>query len=193
MKKGTKILIGVVAAVLILAIPLISSYNSLVTERSNVETQWAQVENQLQRRNDLIPNLVNAVKGAMSQEQEVFGDIADARAKLNQANGLEEEVDANNDMSSALSRLLVVVENYPDLKSNSNVTALMDELSGTENRISQERRRFNETVQQYNNKVKRFPGSLVAGLFGYDPVPYFEAVEGADQAPVVDFGNDETD
>ncbi len=193
MKKGTKILIGVVAAVLILAIPLISSYNSLVTERSNVETQWAQVENQLQRRNDLIPNLVNAVKGAMSQEQEVFGDIADARAKLNQANGLEEEVDANNDMSSALSRLLVVVENYPDLKSNSNVTALMDELSGTENRISQERRRFNETVQQYNNKVKRFPGSLVAGLFGYAPVPYFEAVEGANQAPVVDFGNDETD
>ena len=187
MKKGTKIALGVLAAIVILAIPIISSYNSLVLERSNVETQWAQVENQLQRRNDLIPNLVSSVKGAMGQEQKVFGDIADARAKLNQASGVEEEVKANNDMSSALSRLLVVVENYPELKSNSNVTALMDELSGTENRISQERRRFNETVQTYNNKVKRFPGSLVAGMFGYDPVPYFEAVDGADQAPVVDF------
>ncbi len=187
MSKSIKILLGIVGAVIILAIPLISSYNNLVEEENKVEAAWAQVETVLQRRNDLIPNLVNSVQGAMDQEQEVFGAIADARAQLSSAGSLEEEVEANNEMGSALSRLLVVVENYPELTSNDNVTALMDELAGTENRISVERQRFNDTVQQYNNRVRRFPGNVMAGLFGFDQKPFFEAVEGADIAPEVDF------
>ncbi|MEG0552762.1 MAG: LemA family protein, partial [Carnobacterium sp.] len=121
MKKGMKIAIGVVVALLILVVPFISSYNGLIQEESNVDVAWSQVESQLQRRNDLIPNLVNSVKGAMTQEQTVFGNIADARAKLSGASSVEEKIDANNEMSSALSRLLVVVENYPELKSNENV------------------------------------------------------------------------
>jgi len=149
------------------------------------------VETKLQRRYDLIPNLVESVKGAMEQEQEVFGAIADARARIGSAQTTEEQVTASNEMESALSRLLVIVENYPELKSNEQVTALMDELAGTENRISVERDRYNEAVQQYNNKVKRFPGSLMAGLFGFDEKSYFEAVSGAETAPSVDLNTDD--
>ena len=187
MKKGSKILIGVVIALIVIAFPLISSYNGLVEEENNVNTSWAQVETVLQRRNDLIPNLVNAVQGAMNQEREVFGGIADARAKLNSANTQEDEVEANNEMSSALSRLLVVIEDYPELKSNEQVTGLMDELAGTENRISTERQRYNGTVQTFNNKVQRFPGNIMAGLFGFEKKPFFQAVEGAENAPDVNF------
>ncbi len=186
MKGWLKGLIGVFIAVLLLGVPLISSYNGLVTEESNVDVQWANVETKLQRRYDLIPNLVESVKGAMEQEQEVFGAIADAGARIGSAQTTEEQVAASNEMESALSRLLVIVENYPELKSNEQVTALMDELAGTENRISVERDRYNESVQQYNNKVKRFPGSLMAGLFGFDEKSYFEAVSGAETAPSVD-------
>lgn len=180
-------MIGVLLAAVLIAFPLISAYNGLVEEESNVDTSWSQVETVLQRRNDLIPNLVNSVKGAMNQEKEVFGSIADARAKLNSAGSQEEEVEANNEMNSALSRLLVVMENYPELRSNDQVTALMDELSGTENRISVERQRYNETVQKYNNRVRRFPGNLMAGLFGFEKKPFFKAVEGAENAPDVNF------
>lgn len=187
MKKGMKIAIGVVVALLILVVPFISSYNGLIQEESNVDVAWSQVESQLQRRNDLIPNLVNSVKGAMTQEQTVFGNIADARAKLSGAGSVEEKIDANNEMSSALSRLLVVVENYPELKSNENVTALMDELAGTENRVAVERQRYNEAVQGYNNKVKRFPGSIIANITGFEKKPYFKAVEGSEIAPEVNF------
>jgi len=186
MKSGLKAIIGIVIAIALLGIPMISSYNSLVTEESNVDVQWANVESKLQRRYDLIPNLVESVKGAMEQEQEVFGAIADARARIGSAQTTEEQVSASNEMESALSRLLVVVENYPELKSNEQVTALMDELAGTENRISVERDRYNEAVQGYNNKVKRFPGSLMAGIFGFDQKSYFEAVSGAENAPSVD-------
>ena len=186
MKGWLKGLIGVFIAVLLLGVPLISSYNGLVTEESNVD-----VETKLQRRYDLIPNLVESVKGAMEQEQEVFGAIADARARIGSAQTTEEQVAASNEMESALSRLLVIVENYPELKSNEQVTALMDELAGTENRISVERDRYNESVQQYNNKVKRFPGSLMAGLFGFDEKSYFEAVSGAETAPSVDLNTDD--
>lgn len=186
MKSGLKAIIGIVIAIALLGIPMISSYNSLVTEESNVDVQWANVESKLQRRYDLIPNLVESVKGAMEQEQEVFGAIADARARIGSAQTTEEQVSASNEMESALSRLLVVVENYPELKSNEQVTALMDELAGTENRISVERDRYNEAVQGYNNKVKRFPGSLMAGIFGFDEKSYFEAVSGAENAPSVD-------
>ena len=191
MKSGTKIIIGIIVAVVIIAIPLISSYNGLIKEESNVDLAWSQVESQLQRRNDLIPNLVNSVQGAMDQEEEVFTAIADARASLSGAGSMEEEVEANNEMNSALSRLLLVVESYPELKSNENVTALMDELAGTENRIAVERQRYNETVQGYNNRVKRFPGSIIASMTGFSEKPYFEAVEGAEIAPEVNFGNDE--
>ncbi|WP_313467723.1 LemA family protein [Carnobacterium sp.] len=187
MKKGMKITIGIIPALIILAVPFISSYNGLVKEESNVDVAWSQVESQLQRRNDLIPNLVNSVKGAMNQEQDVFGEIADARAKLGGADTVEEQIDANNDMSSALSRLLVVVENYPELKSNENVTALMDELAGTENRVAVERQRYNEAVQGYNNRVRRFPGSIIANMTGFEKKPYFKAVEGAETAPEVNF------
>ena len=191
MKGWLKGLIGVFIAVLLLGVPLISSYNGLVTEESNVDVQWANVETKLQRRYDLIPNLVESVKGAMEQEQEVFGAIADASARIGSAQTTEEQVAASNEMESALSRLLVIVENYPELKSNEQVTALMDELAGTENRISVERDRYNESVQQYNNKVKRFPGSLMAGLFGFDEKSYFEAVSGAETAPSVDLNTDD--
>lgn len=191
MKKGTKIAIGVIAAILIIAIPFISSYNSLITEESNVDAAWAQVDTQLQRRNDLVPNLVNSVQGAMDQEQAVFGAIADARAQLNNAGTVEEEINANNELTAALSNLLVIVEDYPELTSNDNVTALIDELAGTENRIATERRRYNESVQSYNNRVRRFPGSIIASLTGFEQKPYFEAVEGADTAPEVDFDNED--
>lgn len=187
MTKGTKVTIGIILGLVILLVPLVGSYNSLVSQESEVDLAWAQVDSQLQRRNDLIPNLVHSVKGAMGNEQEVFTAIADARSGIASAGTTEESIEANNEMNTALSRLLVSVESYPELTSNQNVTALMDELAGTENRISTERGRFNEIVQQYNNKVKRFPGSLIAGLTGFDEKPYFEAVEGADVAPVVDF------
>jgi len=191
MKSGTKVIIGIIIALVIIAIPFISSYNGLINEESKVDLAWSQVESQLQRRNDLIPNLVNSVQGAMDQEEEVFTAIADARASLSSAGSMEEEVEANNEINSALSRLLVVVESYPELKSNENVTALMDELAGTENRIAVERQRYNEAVQSYNNRVKRFPGSIIASMSGFSEKPYFEAVEGAEIAPEVNFDNDE--
>lgn len=187
MKKGTKIAIGVVIGLVILILPLVSSYNSLISEESNVDLAWSQVESQLQRRNDLIPNLVNSVKGAMGNEQAVFGAIADARAGVSSADTMEESIEANNKMNTAVSKLLVSVEAYPELKSNENVTGLMDELAGTENRIAVERGRFNEEVQGYNNKVRRFPTSIIAGMTGFEKKPYFEAAEGAEVAPTVDF------
>lgn len=187
MSKGLKVAIGVFIAFVIVGLPLMSSYNSLVTSESNVDLSWAQVESQLQRRNDLIPNLVNTVKGSMQNEQEIFTAIANARSGISSADSVEESVEANNQMNTAVNKLLVSVESYPELTSNSNVTALMDELAGTENRIATERGRFNETVQGFNTKVKRFPGSLVASTMGFEEKPYFEAVEGADIAPVIDF------
>lgn len=187
MKNWMKIVIGIVIAVVILVVPFASSYNGLVSAESEVDAQWAKVESKLQRRYDLIPNLVNSVKGSMTQEKEVFGKIADARSKLSNASTTDDKVQANNELDSAVSRLLVVVENYPDLKSDKNVQALMDELAGTENRISTERDRYNDTVKTYNNKVKRFPGSIVAKMSGFDSKTYFKAVEGAQNAPSVNF------
>lgn len=163
------------------------SYNSLVSLDEGVNTQWANVESKLQRRFDLIPNLVESVKGAMSQEKEVFTAIADARAKMAGAKTTTEKVEASNQLEGALGRLLVVTENYPELKSNQNVTALMDELAGTENRISVERDRYNEVVKKYNSTIRRFPSNIFAGMFGFEKRPYFEATEGAENAPKVDF------
>lgn len=187
MKKGTIILIVVLAVIAIFVLSIFGSYNSLVSLDEAVNTQWANVESKLQRRYDLIPNLVESVKGAMKQEQEVFTAIADARAKLAGAGTTSEKVEASNELEGALSRLLVVVENYPELKSNQNVTALMDELAGTENRISTERDRYNETVKEYNRKIRSFPTNILAGMFGFEQRPYFEATEGAETAPEVNF------
>lgn len=163
------------------------SYNRFVGQEEAIKTQWAQVENQLQRRNDLIPNLVESTKGFAQQERDVFGQIADSRAKLAGATTPEQTIAAANEQSSALARLLVVVENYPDLKSNATFARLMDELAGTENRISVERMRYNERVQEYNTGRRQFPANITAGIFSFKEYPLFQAPEAAKTAPKVDF------
>lgn len=187
MKKGMIALIVVVVVIIGLIASVFGSYNTLVSLDEEVNTQWANVESKLQRRFDLIPNLVESVKGAMAQEKEVFGAIADARAKMAGAGSTDERVQASNELEGALSRLLVVVENYPELKSNQNVTGLMDELAGTENRISTERDRYNEVVKRYNSKVRSFPTNILAGIFNFEQRSYFEATQGAETAPQVNF------
>ena len=181
---------GIVIILVVLGVMVVPSYNKLVTQEENVNQAYAQVENQLQRRLDLIPNLVNTVKGFASHEKEVLGDIADARSRLAGAQGPEEQADADAALSGALSRLLVVVENYPTLKADANFRQLMDELSGTENRIGVARKDYNDAVATFNRQVKRFPGKLVATIFGFDEKEYFRASAAANEAPKVDFGDD---
>jgi len=168
------------------------SYNTFVGQEESIKTQWAQVENQLQRRNDLIPNLVESVKGITQQEQDVFGRIADSRARLAGATTPEQRMQAANEQSAALARLLVVVENYPQLRSNEQFNRLMDELSGTENRIAVERMRYNERVQAYNTLRRRFPSNVTAGIFGFKEHALFDAPPGAEQVPRVNFGKPTT-
>jgi LemA protein len=163
------------------------SYNRFITEEEAIKSQWAQVENQLQRRNDLIPNLVESVKGYAQHEESVYKDIADARAKLLAAKSPDETIQAANQQTSALGRLLAVVENYPQLKANEQFNRLMDELSGTENRIATERQRYNERVQAYNTSRRQFPGNLTAKAFGFKEYPFFEAPAEAKQVPKVNF------
>lgn len=183
--------IGVIVGIIVLfALMLIPSYNKFVSLEEDVSQSYAQVDNQLQRRMDLIPNLVESVKGYASHEREVIGEISDARAKLAGAQGPEAQAEANDELSSALSRLLVVVENYPDLKANENFQQLMDELAGTENRIGRARQDYNETVSTYNRQVKRFPGRFIASIFGFDEKEYFRADEAASEPPKVNFGDD---
>jgi len=170
------------------------SYNRFVGQEEAVKTQWSEVENQLQRRNDLIPNLVETVKGYAQQERDVFGQIADARAKLSGAQSAapgvptEQKIQAANEQSAALNRLLVVVENYPQLRSNESFNRLMDELSGTENRIAVARMRYNEKVQEYNTSRRSFPANVTASIFGFKEYPLFNAPPEAERAPRVDFG-----
>ena len=164
------------------------SYNRFVSQEEAIKAQWAQVENQLQRRNDLIPNLVETTKGVAQQEKDVFGQIAESRARLAGARSPEEQMEAANQQSAALARLLVVVENYPQLRSNEQFARLMDELSGTENRLSVERMRYNERVQAYNTSRRRFPSNVTAGLFGFKEYPLFNAPPEAERVPRVDFG-----
>ena len=168
------------------------SYNRFVSQEEAIKTQWAQVENQLQRRNDLIPNLVESTKGFAQQERDVFTTIADSRTKLAGAQTPEQKIQAANDQSSALARLLVVVENYPLLKSNETFARLMDELAGTENRIAVERMRYNEKVQEYNTARRSFPANITAGIFGFKEYPLFQAPESAKGVPKVDFSRPPT-
>jgi LemA protein len=163
------------------------SYNKFTTQEEAIKAQWAQVQNQLQRRNDLIPNLVETVKGYATHEESVFKEIADARSKLLAAKSPEETIQAANQQTSALGRLLAVVENYPNLKANEQFNRLMDELAGTENRLATERMRYNERLQEYNTSRRKFPGNLTAKMFGFKEYPYFEAPPAAQTAPKVDF------
>jgi len=187
---GKIVLIVVVVLVLfigILAISAIGSYNRLVNLEEQVKTSWAQVDTVLQRRYDLIPNLVNTVKGYAKQEQQVLTEVTRLRSQWGQANTSAERAQAATGLEGALGRLMVIVEKYPDLKSNQNVLALQDELAGTENRIAVERRRFNESAQAYNTALRRFPTNLLAGLFGFEAHPYFQSGEATRQAPNVQF------
>src|SRR5919199_1733765 len=163
------------------------SYNRFVGQEEAIKAQWAQVENQLQRRNDLIPNLVETVKGYAQHEESVFKDIADARSRLLAAKSPEETIAAANQQTSALGRLLAVVENYPQLKADQQFNRLMDELSGTENRIAVARMRYNEAVQDYNTSRRQFPANLTARLFGFKEYPFFQAPPEAKQLPKVSF------
>ena len=181
-------LIGLIVIIVVLALMFIPSYNRFVDKEESVDQAYAQVENQLQRRLDLIPNLVNTVKGYANQEQEVIQSISDARANLAGANTPVDQANADAELTGALNRLLVVVENYPDLKSNENFQQLMDELAGTENRLAVARKDYNDQVAEFNRSVKRFPGKLVAGVFNFDEKEYFKADEGAEKTPTVDFG-----
>src|SRR5881409_538137 len=161
-------------------------YNRIVALREQIDAAWAQVENQLQRRNDLIPNLVEVTRGYAAHEKEIFERVADARAKLMSAGSRDEKIDAANQLSGALGRLLAIAERYPDLKANQQFAKLSDELAGTENRIAVERMRYNDAVRTYNTSIKAFPNVLYAGSFGFAEQKYFEAQEATKQVPKVD-------
>ena len=195
MAKGKKnsaiVIIAIIAIVGIALLLIVPKYNSLVNGEEQIEASWAQVENQLQRRFDLIPNLVQTVKGYATHEEEVFTQIADARTQYGGAATVEEAAQANDNLTSALSRLLVIVENYPQLKADVQFTQLMDELAGTENRLAVARQDYNEVVRSFNSDVRRFPGNLIAGMFGFDAKEYFEAANGAETAPSVNFDTNE--
>lgn len=186
------ILLGIVGVILFLGLSIgmwiLGTYNTLITERENVATSWAQVETQYQRRFDLVPNLASATKGYMAQEQKVFKDIADARANYAGAPaGSDDKVQATSQFEGALSRLLVIMENYPILKSDQTVRGLMDELAGTENRINVARERYNETARDYNIIIKRFPASALAGMFQFKEKPLFTVQDQeAKNAPKID-------
>jgi LemA protein len=182
-----KIVIILVVVLVVFGFYFTSTYNKLVTANTAADAQWAQVETQYQRRFDLIPNLVNAVKGIMNQEQAVFNAIAEARTRYAGASTPNDKAAAASEVESAFARLLVVMENYPQLQSASNVAALQSQIEGTENRISVERGRYNEGVRDYNLVVSRFPSSIVAGIAGYDSRTYFEAAAGTEVAPTVEF------
>src|SRR6184192_4625434 len=188
MKKSLIVLIVLVVVALMLGSSFVSRRNQMVVKREAVNAAWAQVDVVLQRRADLIPNLVETVKGFAAQEQTVFGDIAKARSALLGAHSPAEKITANGQLDSALGRLLVVVENYPQLRSNENFLRLQDELAGTENRIAVERKRYNDALKDYNTYVQQFPASLFATSMGYKPNnAYFAATEGSREVPKVNF------
>jgi LemA protein len=184
-----KRLLGVVVIVLVFgAAGAGCSYNKFTTQEEAIKAQWGQVENQLQRRNDLIPNLVETTKGLAQQEKDVFQAVADARAKMAGASTPQETIAAANATTAALGRLIAVAEAYPQLKSNEAFLTLMSQLEGTENRIAQERRTYNEKVLEYNKTRRSFPSNITGGIFGFKEYPYFDAPKTAEEVPKVDFG-----
>lgn len=187
-QKTTLIVIGIVLLVILIPFGYLKgTYNGLVRMDEGIKGAWAQVENQLQRRYDLIPNYVETVKGYAKHEKEVFLKVTQARSKVARAGAISEKIAANNQLSSALARLLVVVERYPDLKANANFIRLQDELAGTENRISVERRRFNEAVKVYNTEIRSFPTNFIAGMFGFEKAAFFEVPKEKQEVPKVKF------
>ena len=189
MKGGTIAIIVVAVLLLLLGGCVAGQYNQLVSGRAEVQNKWAQVDNQLQRRNDLIGNLVETVKGAAGQEQTVFGEIAQARAAMAGAKTREQSIQAAQGMDGAIGRLLVVVENYPQLKSMESFTSLMDEIAGTENRIAVARGRYNDGVRIFNTSVRSFPMNVLAGFFKFSEAPGYPVPEAAKAAPKVDFSS----
>jgi LemA protein len=191
MESGKRNLIIVLVVILVIVLAIYSlfagNYNKFVKMDVAIKAAWSQVENQLQRRYDLIPNLVETVKGYAKQEKSVLVEVTNARAKVGGAGNIPDKIAANNQLSGALSRLLLVVERYPDLKSNQNFMRLQDELAGTENRIAVERMRYNEAVKAYNEAVRSFPANIIAGMFNFKESPYFEAPKEAKAAPQVKF------
>jgi len=191
MKKILIILAVILGILLIVAFSIFgyvkNTYNSLVTMEEGVNGAWAQVENVLQRRFDLIPNLVATVKGYASHESDVLTEVTEARSKVGGAGNAGQRMQAEGELSGALSRLMVVVENYPQLKANQNFVMLQDQLEGTENRIAVERKRYNDSVQIFNTSLRRFPQSSIAGMFNFERREFFEASEGAENAPKVSF------
>jgi len=174
----------------LMAVALLCSgcgYNTMVSLKEQIDSAWAQVENQLQRRNDLVPNLVEVTKGYAAHEKEIFTRVAEARSRLIGAGSRAEKIDAADNLSGALSRLLAIAENYPQLKADAQFARLSDELAGTENRIATERRRYNDTVREYNTFIKKFPQTLVARITGFETEKYFEAAKGAEEVPKVNF------
>jgi LemA protein len=191
MGRNVKV-IGIVLGVvfLLVLVPLLyfkGTYNTLVAMDESVKAAWAQVENQLQRRYDLIPNYVETVKGYAAHEKEVLTRVTEARSRVGGAGSIDEKIEANNALSSALSRLLVVVEQYPDLKANVNFIRLQDELAGTENRIAVERMRFNEQVRAFNTRIRSFPTNVIAGIFGFKKAEFFDVPKEREEAPKVKF------
>ena len=191
MDSKKKIIIVILVVIALLVVSLYSffagNYNNFVRLDQAVKSSWAQVENQLQRRYDLIPNLVETVKGYAKQEKDVMIEVTNARARVGGATSVPDKIAANNELSGALSRLLLVVERYPDMKSNQNFLHLQDELAGTENRIAVERMRYNEAVKIFNQTIKSFPANLLAGMFGFREAAFFDAPKEAKTAPKVQF------
>ncbi len=186
--KPLWIVLGVIALIVVIFVfNIIGAYNTLVTTNENIDGKWSQVENNLQRRADLIPNLVETVKGYAAQEKEIFTAVAEARSKLIGARGVSEANQANTELGGALSRLLAISEAYPVLKSDANFRALQDELAGTENRLSIARKDYNEAVQLYNTRLKRFPTNIYAGMFGFEQREYFQIDEASRALPKVNF------
>jgi LemA protein len=188
--KTLLVVIGASALiVLIIVVWFIGTYNSLVSSDQSVNEKWSQVENQYQRRSDLIPNLVETVKGYAAHESKVFTDVTEARSRWASAKTPDEKIQAAGEMESALSRLMVVVENYPQLKASDTFITLQAQLEGTENRVTVARMDYNTVVRDYNVKIKRIPTSIVAGIYGYNDKPFFEAKKGTEEAPKVNFTN----
>jgi len=187
MSSGMKILLVVLGIIVIFAVILISSYNGLVRQEEAANTAYSDISVQLQRRNDLIPNLVSTVQGYAAHETQVFADVTNARAKLMGSNSIEDTAAADQELTGSLNRLLAIAEAYPELKANENFLSLQDQLEGTENRISTARRDYNQAAKTYNSKIRSFPTNIMAGMFGFDKKQLFEAAEGAEAVPDVSF------